>query len=124
MPVLFAFGKSRPLAFFAGTLTSWIRIRKLSAGEVTCELFALLTTHPNREGQAIHPRAMPVILTEPTELDTWLPAPRDEAGSLQRVFPDGALQIVAQGEEEDKPAGMLSAAAEPAKTATPARGLP
>jgi putative SOS response-associated peptidase YedK len=39
------------------------------------DLFAFLTTGPNREVGAIHPKAMPVILTEPEELETWLVAP-------------------------------------------------
>ena len=47
---------------------------------------------------------MPVILTTPDEVETWMTAPPDEALKLQRPLPDGALRIVARGVKED-PAG-------------------
>jgi putative SOS response-associated peptidase YedK len=47
---------------------------------------------------------MPVILTEPEEIETWLTAPAEEALKLQRPLPDGALKIVATGVKKDEPA--------------------
>ena len=44
-------------------------MRKVKEGETTNDLFAFLTTEPNREVGAIHPKAMPVILTTPEEID-------------------------------------------------------
>jgi len=99
---------SRPLAFFAGIWTPWTSVRKVKEGETTNDLFAILTTEPNAEVGAIHPKAMPVILTEPEEIDRWLTAPVGDALKLQRKLPDGALKIVARGEKEDGgPAEMM-----------------
>jgi putative SOS response-associated peptidase YedK len=100
-PVWFALGEDRPLAVFAGIWTRWTSIRKLKEGEVTTDLFAFLTTEANAEVGAIHPKAMPVILTTPEEIERWLTAPPVEALTLQRPLPDGALVTVARGEKQD-----------------------
>lgn len=81
--------------FFAGVwVPDWTSTRKLAEGPVTTNLFAFLTTEPNAEVRALHPKAMPAILTKPAEWETWLAAPWAEAKSLQRPLPDGSLQIV------------------------------
>ena len=100
-PVWFALDETRPLAFFAGIWTSWTSVRKVKEGETTNDLFAFLTTEPNREVGAVHPKAMPVILTTPEEIDLWMTAPTDEALRLQRPLADGALTIVARGARKD-----------------------
>jgi putative SOS response-associated peptidase YedK len=105
-PVWFALDESRPLAVFAGVWTSWTCVRKLKEGEVTCDLFAFLTTDPNAEVKAIHEKAMPVILTTPEEIHTWMTAPWTEACALQRSLPDGALKIVARGPKRDEPVAL------------------
>jgi putative SOS response-associated peptidase YedK len=66
-----------------------------------------LTTTPNAEVKAIHPKAMPVILTTPTEVDMWLTAPPKDALTLQRPLPDGALRIVARGDRTGDPPEAL-----------------
>ena len=93
-PVWFALDGTRPLAFFAGIWTRWTSVRKVKEGETTNDLFAFLTCEPNRLVGAIHPKAMPVILTTRQELDTWMTAPPQEALRLQRPLPDEALMIV------------------------------
>ena len=101
-PVWFALSEERPLAFFAGIWTpQWKSVRKVKEGETTNDLFAFLTTEPNQEVGAIHPKAMPVILTKPEEIETWMTAPTEEALKLQRPLPDGTLKIVARGEKKD-----------------------
>lgn len=99
--IWFAFDESRPLACFAGMWTNWTSVRKVKEGETTNDVYAFLTTEPNAEVGVIHPKAMPVILRTPEEVDTWMSAPADEALRLQRPLPDGSLQIVARGVKKD-----------------------
>lgn len=104
-PAWFALAEDRPLACFAGlTVPAWRGVRKVKQGEVVADLFAFLTCEPNAEVAALHPKAMPVVLTTAEEMDLWLQAPAAEALALQRPLPDGALRIVAHGGAEDGPA--------------------
>ena len=107
-PVWFALDETRPLAFFAGIWTGWTCTRKVAEGEITCELFAFLTTDANAEVAAIHPKAMPVILTRADEVDAWLSTPWSEACALQRPLADGALTIVGRGQKKDGPADLMA----------------
>lgn len=101
----FALDESRPLAVFAGIhVTDWTSTRKVKEGAVTADLYGFLTCEPNAEVGAIHPKAMPVILTDPVEIETWLTAPWEEAVGLQRPLPDGALTIGAVGQKKDEAA--------------------
>jgi putative SOS response-associated peptidase YedK len=91
----FAINEARPLAFFAGIWVSqWESVRKVRDGLESLDLFAFLTTDPNSIVAPIHPRAMPVILTEGDEVEQWLTATWEEAAALQRPLPDELLTVV------------------------------
>jgi putative SOS response-associated peptidase YedK len=81
----FTMGNDRPLMFFAGIwVPQWKAVRKVKEGGVTTGLSACLTTEANAEVAPIHPKAMPVILTQADELEAWLAAPSAVAKELQR----------------------------------------
>jgi len=98
-----ALSEDRPLAVFAGIWTVWHGKRGTKANPVDGqhELFGFLTTEANAEVGAVHPKAMPVILTAKAEIEQWMTAPTQDALKLQRPLPDGALKIVMTGEKED-----------------------
>jgi putative SOS response-associated peptidase YedK len=94
-PVWFSLPGDEPLAFFAGVhVRDWTCVRKIKTGVETCDLFAFLTTEPSEPVKSIHPKAMPVILTEPEEIEAWMSAPWDIARELQRALPDDMLRII------------------------------
>ncbi|ARJ70876.1 DUF159 family protein [Paracoccus contaminans] len=92
VPVWFALTGGQPAAFAGIEVRGWRSVRKVRDGETTDDLFAFLTTQANAEVAEIHPKAMPVILTEPEHWNTWLRAPWAEAQALCRPLPDGSLR--------------------------------
>jgi putative SOS response-associated peptidase YedK len=104
-PTWFAFSEDRPLAFFAGIWTARTGVRGTKANPIEGEhtLFGFLTTEANDVVGAVHPKAMPVILTSPEDFETWMTAPAEEALKLQRPLAEGELTIVARGERKDEP---------------------
>ncbi|MBB3997612.1 putative SOS response-associated peptidase YedK [Aureimonas pseudogalii] len=100
-PVWFAADESRPLMVFAGLWTAWTSVRKIGEGEVSVDAFALMATDANRLVGTVHPKAMPVILTDSDEMDVWLRAPWREAAKLMRPWPEEGLAIVARGRRQD-----------------------
>lgn len=84
----------RPMFFPGIEVRSWQSLRKVKDGPTTDVLFAFLTCPPNAEVASVHPKAMPAILTEPVEWETWLSAPFEIAAKLQRPLTDGSLKLL------------------------------
>ncbi|WP_411196521.1 SOS response-associated peptidase family protein [Rhizobium sp.] len=91
----FAADPSCPLMFFAGIwVPQWQSVRKIKEGLITTDLFGFLTTEPNAVVAPIHRKAMPAILTNQDEIETWLTAPWEEASKLQRPLADDGLFLL------------------------------
>jgi putative SOS response-associated peptidase YedK len=93
VPHWFALDEERTPFAFAGIWRPWTGERKGESGEH--RLFAFLTTESNEIVRPIHQKAMPVILREPKEWDTWLTGSVDDALQLQRPMPPERLAVVA-----------------------------
>ncbi len=102
-PIWFALSEDRPLFSFAGLWTPWRGVRGPKSAPVDGdhELFGFLTTEANAIVAPVHPKAMPVILTTPGEVDLWLQGDTPDVFELQRPLPDDALRTVARGERSD-----------------------
>ena len=102
-PTWFALDETRPLFAFAGIWTDWTGTRGTKADPVEGEhrLFGFLTTEANATVGAVHPKAMPALLTTPDEFATWLEAPWAEAAALQRPLSDAMMKVVASGARHD-----------------------
>jgi putative SOS response-associated peptidase YedK len=59
-----------------------------------------MTCDANAIVKPIHPKAMPVILTEPAEIELWLTAEWKDAKRLQRPFPSDAMMMPLERAEE------------------------
>jgi putative SOS response-associated peptidase YedK len=99
----FAVSDERPLFWFAGIWRPWTGDRRGETGEH--RLFAFLTMQANAGVTPIHAKAMPVILANQDDCETWLTAPVEDALALQRPAPDHLLRIVAKGVKTDELAG-------------------
>jgi putative SOS response-associated peptidase YedK len=115
----FALSKDEPLIFFAGLWTPWTGMRRKDEGPLEHNVFGFFTTEPNDVVGAIHPKAMPVILTTGEEQATWLTAPWSEARKLQRPLADGELEIVHRLPFKELPGVGLPTGGDPLRIPVP-----
>lgn len=93
--------EKRPLFAFPG---AWMRYRgpvKKDGPEVEQEVYAFLTTEPNRliVDNIDHDR-MPVLLNEEAEFETWLSGTTEEALKLVKSYAADDMRIVQAGKEK------------------------
>jgi len=99
----FALSEDRPLFCYAGIWAPWTGTRGTETDPVTGEhrLFGFLTTESNAEVRPIHPKAMPVILKTPAEMEAWLTGPWGAVAAMQKPLTDGTLTVVARNIRAD-----------------------
>lgn len=91
----FARNSDMSLMFFAGIwVPQWESVRKVREGLIKADLFAFLTCDPNSIVKPVHPKAMPVLLTEEDEVERWLTEPWESVKTLQRPLPEGRLILL------------------------------
>lgn len=85
---------ARPPFSFAGL---WRKFRGEYRGElVEIDTYTIVTSTPNDLVRPIHPSRMPVIL-DPSDYQTWLTSPEEQAAGLLRPYPAERMRIVRQG---------------------------
>ncbi|NTG07173.1 SOS response-associated peptidase [Rhizobium rhizogenes] len=97
----FAGAADEPLLLFAGIwVPQWTSVRKIKEGEITIDLYGFLTTDANDFMKPIHKKAMPVILRNQDEVETWLTSPWEEACKLAKPLPNDALVLLPNDKTE------------------------
>jgi putative SOS response-associated peptidase YedK len=87
----------RPLFAFPGIWRRHHGPIKKDGPTVDLEVFAFVTTTPNKLVATINHERMPVLLTHEEEFDAWLNGAPHLAFALVREYPPDAMRIVQQG---------------------------
>ena len=86
--------EARPPFAFAGIWRSYNGPIKKDGEKVTLDVFAFMTTRPNKLVVTIHPQRMPVILACNEAFETWLNGSADDAYGLVSSYPANKMSIV------------------------------
>jgi putative SOS response-associated peptidase YedK len=87
----------RPMFAFPGIWRRYQGFIKKDGPKVDIEVFAFLTTTPNKLVATINHERMPVLLTQEDEFDTWLNGAPHVAFALAQQYPPGQMRIVQEG---------------------------
>jgi putative SOS response-associated peptidase YedK len=90
---------ARPVFAFPGVWTRYKGPLKKNGDTVEQEVFAFMTTEPNALTASINHERMPVLLTDPTDFETWLTGSTEEAFKLARSYAADQMRIVQSGSE-------------------------
>ena len=80
----------------------WTRYRgplKKNGEKVDQEVFAFMTTEPNKLTTSINHERMPVLLSDPADFETWLSASTEDAFKLARSYAADQMRIVQSGSD-------------------------
>jgi putative SOS response-associated peptidase YedK len=98
----------RPMLSFPGVWRRYQGPVKKDGPKVDIEVYAFLTTTPNKLVATINHERMPVLLTREDEFDAWLNGAPHLAFALAREYPPDQMRIVQEG---FKKLDLLAAAA-------------
>jgi putative SOS response-associated peptidase YedK len=87
----------RPMFAFPGIWRRYQGFIKKDGPKVDIEVYAFLTTTPNKLVATINHERMPVLLTQEDEFDTWLNGAPHVAFALAQEYPPGRMRIVQAG---------------------------
>jgi putative SOS response-associated peptidase YedK len=91
----------RPLFAFPGVWSRYRGPTKKNGEPVDQEVFAFMTTEPNELTRCINHERMPVLITDPSDLETWLSGSVNEAFKLARSYAAEQMRIVQSGAERE-----------------------
>lgn len=90
-------GDERPLFAFPGIWRRYQGPVKKDGPNVDLEVYAFLTTSPNKLVATINHERMPVLLTREEEFDVWLNGAPHVAFALAQEYPPRQMRIVQEG---------------------------
>ena len=87
----------RPMFAFPGIWRRYQGPVRKDGPKLHLEVYAFLTTTPNKLVATINHERMPVLLTREEEFDAWLNGAPHLAFALAREYPPGQMRIVQEG---------------------------
>ena len=87
----------RPMFAFPGIWRRYQGPIKKDGPKVDIEVYAFLTTTPNKLVATINHERMPVLLAREEEFDVWLSGAPHVAFALAQEYPPGQMRIVQEG---------------------------